>query len=168
MYDERRHRNIRQFLLSKKTVLNNRVINIKELDFAHDGEFSDDEYEILKAKTKYINPNSEIVLKVPRRFIKEFTEKLEYFVALEVLFLNQEIKNIKKKALLLFSIGIIIFGCYRILMNVTMLSEFTIVMFWVFSWTSAELVFFDLPNLRKREKRLLQLVSAKIVDAKKK
>jgi len=159
----------RQFIETKKRLREYAAISpcgsipLKESDFDTDGKLTLEGYLRLKKATKYLGFRKDLTLTVPAGYAEGFSSKLEEYIAHEFVATEQEIKATQRKGVLLFLIGIAVFGVINLLDEARLLYEISIVAFWAFTWGAISHLFFEVPSLKRTVIRLLRLVNANVV-----
>ena len=152
-------------LIQEKSLSDHCILSLYETDFCCDSRLSACSYNELKEKAKHINLNEQITISIPRQFSESFAVDLKEYITSEIITLRKNIVSAKRTSLILFLIGVLIFGACKILDETGFFYEFAVVAFWVFEWSAVAKLFFEKPAMIRSKMKLLQLAGAEIVTA---
>ena len=139
-------------------------VSLCEEDFK-DGKLSIFGYDHLKQLCEYVPHNEEILIKIPGEYEPNFESKLRFMGATDLRHIRQDRHKARMTAVPLLLIGIVFFVIgifFEIFQRGLFQGIFTIIS-WVFVWAAVEKWFFDTKALSNQRKKLLQVLSSKIV-----
>jgi hypothetical protein len=116
-------------LIDKNTLSDYTILSLHDSDFCSDGKLSVSGYSDLKENAKQISMHEHITITIPPQFIDGFSETLEEYISHEITTLRKDIKLLKWSSLLLFLLGVLVFGLNRLLDDARLFYEVSIVAF---------------------------------------
>ena len=138
------------------------VISISESAFCENGKLSADGYEELKSQAKYVGLHDEVTIEIPKKRKVSFLPCLKEYIAKEILDIDAEIDRQKMVIFWLYFVAIFIFTVYNLILDTTVFYQMVLVAFWVCNFNAVEKMIFTIPKLKREERKLLQIASAKL------
>ena len=140
------------------------VATLAESDFK-DGKLDVCGYDRLKNQCDYIAFSEDITIKVPNEYSDWFKDSLEFLAVNELARIKRERRDTRIASIAFLLVGILFIGLSILLESLqrVLWLNIVIIVSWVFTWAAVEKWFFDRRSLRKKRRRILQILSAKIL-----
>lgn len=155
-------------LKNKFIDLKHNEVILREEDF-EDGILTKAGYIKLKQQSNYISINEVIEIRMPKAYLEEFRQTLEYSGTKEIIRIKSDIRDANIFALIFFSIGLFLISlpAYIDFFNTKIINDILIVFSWVFMWAAVEKRFFGIPILKNRRTNILHILSSQYLPYKK-
>lgn len=143
-------------------------IVLREEDF-EDGKLTKSGYLSLKQQSDYIPTTETIEIRMPKAYIKDFKETLEYVGTKELTRIKTDIRDANIFALIFFSVGLLLISLQAFIefFNTKIINDILIIVSWVFMWAAVEKRFFGIPVLKNRRINILHILSSNYLPYKK-
>jgi len=138
----------------------NSVISISDASFCENGKLSIDAYEEIKAQARYMSTKEKITIEIPEKRKVSFLPCLKEYISKEILEIDAEIDRQKMIIFWLYFVATFIFIGYNLILDTTIFYEMVFVAFWVCNFNAVEKIIFEIPKLKRKERKLLRLASA--------
>jgi len=138
------------------------ILSLPDAAFCENGKLSTSYYELLKEEAKFINSKEELTIEVPANRKVTFLPCLKEHIAKEILLIDIEVTKQVTYIIYLYLAAFLIYAVYNHILDTTVLYEMVLVSFWVLNFNAVEKIIFKIPSLKRQERKLLQLASAKI------
>ena len=153
-------------LLKEKIITNHspdsNVISLPGSAFCENGRLAANAYEEMKKEIQYVNVKEQITVELPEKRMITFLPCLKAYIAKELVSIKNEIKKQVKITIALYLVAFLVYGIYEFILDTNVFHEMIIVTFWVLNFNAVEKIIFDIPSLKRRERKLLQLASVNV------
>lgn len=121
--------------------------------------FTIEGYNHLKEEIEYIEIDCDFDISIPKAKKEIFEQDLISYITKDLYNINKKKEELNSVTLLLFLLGILSLGLYYAIFKRYILSDFLIIISWVFIWSTVEKMIFEKPVLKRKRIKLLMLLN---------
>lgn len=163
MRKKQQFREIERQLKTKYRNIRENEIIVRDTHF-DDGRITKVGYLSLKQQADYIPIYDVIMIKVPKDHENDFKSSLEIVAAKELIRIKKDILSTSIIGLIFFVLGVSLLIIKEVtgLSSQKIINEILLIISWIFIWSSAEKVIFEIRRFRNDRLNIFHLLSATI------
>ncbi|MFA5660516.1 MAG: hypothetical protein WC968_03905 [Bacilli bacterium] len=163
MRKKQQFREIERQLKTKYRNIRENEIIVRDTHF-DDGRITKVGYLSLKQQADYIPIYDVIMIKVPKDHENDFKSSLELVAAKELIRIKKDILSTSIIGLIFFVLGVSLLIIKEVtgLSSQKIINEILLIISWIFIWSSAEKVIFEIRRFRNDRLNIFHLLSATI------
>lgn len=152
----------RHLKLKYRNIRENEII-VRDTHF-EEGRITKIGYLSLKQQADYIPIYDVIMIKVPKNHESDFKASLEYVAAKELIRIKKDILSTSILGFIFFSLGVALLIIKEVtgLSSEKIINEILLIISWIFIWSSAEKVIFEIRKFRNDRLNIFHLLGANI------